>query len=155
MTPTEQYAADVLKRLPEMKERCERATPAPWTVTISGRRGGFMVHIPEEKVHEIEHAEDGVDGYTVSKPTSEFIRHSRTDLPDLIKVIESIPALLEQAKREAYLEAAKMVCPPCRVGAKMTKANGEVHHFDSTGTPMGLCKASAIHRKLAEPEVKS
>ena len=79
-----------------------------------------------------------------------WVEDSRTNLAQALDVIDLLVAEKQQIRREALLEAAKLACPPCRVGAKVTNADGKTYHFDSMRTPMGLCVAEPIHRKLAE-----
>ena len=54
---------------------------------------------------------------------------------------------VEQAKREAFLEAAKMCCRLCRDGYE--RARGEHLNRNGIGN-IGICRANNIHRKLAE-----
>ena len=65
------------------------------------------------------------------------------------EVIDSIPAMLDQANRRAFLEAAKLVCRKCKQGSPL----GVWKQGPFQGKPHSDCPATPIHRKLAE-EVK-
>ena len=85
-------------------------------------------------------------------------------------VIESIPAMLASERKQAFLEAVNLVCHFCAKGIEMTISQPTavleqddgawwhkgISHYDGTRPItgyLGECKASEIHRKLAE-EVK-
>lgn len=78
-----------------------RHTPAPWTVTITGMRGHFS--IKEAQEHEAKHADDGVDGYTVSRANANLIAAA----PELLQAAINVrDYLMADGKRMPFLDRA-------------------------------------------------
>jgi len=88
---------------------------------------------------------------------NEKLTYRTEDLEKAQKRIEELERKLEQAKREAYLEAAKLVCAFCEAGNPVVAATVTDrrfgHRFKDFFDTWADCPARAIHRKLAEPEV--
>jgi len=74
-------------------------------------------------------------------------------ISDLLDHIECIPAMLEQAKRDAWEEAAKAVCVDCNLGVVLhySQFHGYFHITRNGDIP---CRAAPIRRKLAEQPAK-
>ena len=70
---------------------------------------------------------------------------------ELLDLIESTPAMLARERREAFLEAAKLVCEWCSCNLPLKERpdrKGYFMHMDQTFSYS--CYATDIHRKLAE-----
>ena len=77
----------------------------------------------------------------------------KNDLWDCMLFIEQIPTMLEQARREAFEEAAKVMCVNCRDGLRLwLTSDGVPCHIRDDGDIDRLltCSAINIRRKLAE-----
>ena len=127
MTPTEQYA-DVLARLPEMKEALKalEGLVIKWRSSLEG-----------------------------SAVQSNYLRDlTLYQAEAAVKTVyEQIPVLRQQAEREGLEEAARLACPYCMVGCTPVPKEGSWLHPDPGGDLE--CLSYRIHRKLAELEVKS
>lgn len=65
-------------------------TKGPWTVQLTGNRGGFF--IPEAQKHEAEAADtDGIDGYSVSKANARLIAKA----PAMLEVLKCFCAAMD------------------------------------------------------------
>lgn len=80
----------------ELRSLASKATPGPWTVQISGMRGGFSVYIPEAQKHEAAHSDDGLDGYTVSSANRNYIAAASPEA--VTKLLDEIERLKEKCK---------------------------------------------------------
>jgi hypothetical protein len=71
-------------------------TLGPWTVILRGERGTF--HIPEAQKHEAARADDGVDGFSVSRANAGLIAAA----PDLLaasQMMDDLRLVIESAVR--------------------------------------------------------
>ena len=75
----------------------------------------------------------------------------RDDYPEFAELID---LRLKQAKREAFLEAAKLQCGMCQAGVNVVVGDIEEGVFHTTKKsdpyPFCECRAASIRRKLAE-----
>ena len=81
------------KKIAEIRERCEAASPGPWISYIEGRdhtSGSDFIMIGEggNRSEDIE-----LTGAT--KADQDFIAHARQDVPTLIAEIERLKNILE------------------------------------------------------------
>ena len=85
MTPT---------RIHEIREACEKATPAEWTYEVSRAEfadGSKVAYVYDSK------SERGVVAYEVAEPDAAFIAIARTALPEALREIERLRGLVERA----------------------------------------------------------
>ncbi len=93
-TKTEEVDSRVAPSVPradrqDLPQSRHGATPGPWTVILGGTRGSF--HIPEAQRHEAAHADDGQDGYSVSKANARLIAAA----PDLLAELKHLVRLMD------------------------------------------------------------
>lgn len=94
-------------------------TPGPWTVLITGMRGSF--HIPQAQAHEAGHADDGVDGYSVSKANAQLIAAA----PELYEALANLVSRFEQACRYAGSDAKFIGEATTKARAALASARGD------------------------------
>lgn len=105
---------DSVRRLAEIRERTDKATPGPWLDDEDGRDD----ILPMLTVWPVSQPDDGCEerGYLLGQPIhiahavesrdQEFIAHSREDVPYLLSLIDSLTAERDH-KDESYERAMR------------------------------------------------
>lgn len=76
--------------LKEIRERCEKARPAPWIWSVNGSVRP-IVKLDDQG----SYTSDGNDIHADEAGDAEFIAHARTDLPALLEWCERMRLLLD------------------------------------------------------------
>lgn len=102
--------ADLDKRLADMRERSEAATPGPWgTYAAYGSRG-----VEVADTEDMVFIQDGGITYAAHEADAQFIAHARTDLDDLRGAVEDVLALHQPVVvTEALWRPAGTICSSC------------------------------------------
>jgi hypothetical protein len=84
-------------RLDDIKARVAAATPGPWEVIdlIGSRPAAASVWTDEDGDHDVCLSEE------TSPADAAFIAHARTDIPDLLRVVEAAMAVVEMTRAAA------------------------------------------------------
>jgi hypothetical protein len=105
-----------MKKLDEMEERVNSATPGPWVAdtgvrgdcVVWGPNGRFLLNAQSEP-HWMEYpGEKRAVSFDVDKRDVEFIAAARTDVPALIAALRAVEDVLD------WLEAIEAVEPEIR-----------------------------------------
>src|ERR1700743_2660751 len=106
---------DEAKRLAEIRERVEKATPGPWEWTADRWRGGYS-GLSNDAGAEIVYPQTANDGDTgaawfeeMAEDDAALIAHARADIPFLLAEIERLTA----ARDAAYADGAKDMREKC------------------------------------------
>lgn len=86
---------DYAKRLEEIRARCEAATPGPWIIHVGFDR--FSTN-PGCYGAYLEFGDYNVLASAMSDETKQFIAHSRSDIPWLLNLIQSLEEELERGR---------------------------------------------------------
>ena len=90
---------EILKdtELEEIKERCDKANPAPWYIYNNGLDGNIL-----DNNNQYVFGGEAGEGYIeLNDPNAIFIVHARSDIPDLITTIKT--------HKSSYLLALKNI----------------------------------------------
>jgi hypothetical protein len=86
------------KRLADMRDRSEKATPGPWVHTITQDRKWNEVRSPSSDIEQ--EGDERPVARSFDDDSAEFIAHARTDLDDLRGAVEDVLALADAAEAQ-------------------------------------------------------
>lgn len=89
-------------RLDDIKARAAAATDGPWSVS-DWEDGVFTV--------DEETAEDGRGFLSLNESNATFIAHARTDIPDLLRVVEAAVAMVQYDDPTAMVALRAALAP--------------------------------------------
>ena len=73
---------DTRRWLDEVKARCEKATPGPWTADVVGN----YARVPETEAD----GDEGVNDTFLTAENALFIANARSDIPRLVALVERL-----------------------------------------------------------------
>lgn len=82
---------ELAERVSEIRERCEKATEGPWILATSNSWRRFLRPSGESVcVPVTQNTEDRHPDLLLPNHNGEFIAEARTDLPDLLSVLDEV-----------------------------------------------------------------
>ena len=89
-----------MEKLEQILKRCEAAAPGPWRC----QTGGYDIEVSSVNEQMIIHSVNGHKAIRLLEDDGEFIAHSRTDLPLVVKALQRAMDALEKMKCCRHVE---------------------------------------------------
>ena len=128
------------KRIAEIRERCESATPGPWRTVVLGNTVKSLQIISHCVCKKI------CSGISPKSKDADFIVHARVDIPYLLGEIESLQGELTEWEKSCETRDQMLVDQAAQI-AELKEKYDRINDFEQTQCAKLLVKLSEFQRR--------